>query len=256
MVYGQEIVVKGGNGVAISNGDVTPVPADQTDFGWTTVAAGTITRTFIIENTGSSPLTLSGGTPVTLSGPHAGDFSVTTQPSSPVIPLGSTSFEIVFDPSAAGMRNATVSIANNDCDEAPFTFDITGKGTIPQAISVFGNGNQIANQSSTASVTDDTDFGSVSTGGGMVSHTFTINNIVNGSPLLLTGVPKVTIADRDAADFTVTTQPSSPVDGGGSTTFTVKFQPSAAGLRTAIVIITHNDLPENPFVFTLNGTGL
>ncbi len=39
-------------------------------------------------------------------------------------------------------------------------------------------------------------------------------------------------------------------------TFEVTFDPSAAGLRAAILIITHNDLPQNPFVFTLRGTGL
>lgn len=254
-VSGQEIDVKG-NGNAIANGDVTPASSDLTDFGWTTVASGTITRSFTIQNSGSSSLTLTGGTPVTLSGPHMSDFTVTMQPASPLSPMGMTMFEITFDPSAAGMRNATVSIANNDCDEAPYTFDITGKGTIPQAISVFGNGNPIANRAAAASVSDDTDFGSVSTGGGMVSRTFTIYNVANGSPLSLTGGAKVTIADRDAADFMVTTQPASPIDGGGSTTFTIKFQPGATGLRTAIVIITHDDLPENPFVFTINGTGL
>lgn len=250
-VSGQEIVVEG-NGNSITNTDATPASADHTDFGWTTVAAGAITRTFTIQNTGSSALNLPGGTPVTLSG--SGDFTVTLQPTSPVASGGGmTMFQIQFDPSSAGMHTATVSIANNDCDEAPFTFDIQGKGTIPQAISVFGNGNPISNRAATASVSDDTDFGST---GGIVSHTFTIYNVANGSPLNLTGVPLVTIADRDAADFTVTAQPASLIDGGSSTTFTIAFQPSATGLRTAQVIITHNDLPENPFVFTINGTGL
>lgn len=251
-VAGQEINLKG-NGVSIADGSVATSSTDYTDFGWTTVASGTITRTFAIENTGTSALTLTGGTPVTLSGPAAADFTVSMQPASPVAIGGTNLFQITFDPSAAGARNATVNIASNDCDENPYTFDIMGKGTVPQAISVFGNGNQIANRASTASVSDDTDFGST---GGMVSHTFTINNIANGSPLSLTGVPLVTIADRDASDFTVTAQPVTPIDGGSSTTFTIKFQPSAAGLRTAQVIITHNDLPENPFVFTINGTGL
>ncbi|NUO03119.1 MAG: choice-of-anchor D domain-containing protein, partial [Saprospiraceae bacterium] len=122
-VAGQEINVKG-NGVSIPDGSAAPNTADYTDFGWTTVAAGTITRTFSIENTGTSNLTLTGGMPVTIGGPHAGDFTVLMQPGSPVGLGGMAQFQIQFDPSAAGARNATVSIASNDCDENPYTFDI------------------------------------------------------------------------------------------------------------------------------------
>ncbi len=125
----------------------------------------------------------------------------------------------------------------------------------PQHITVFGNGNQIANRAATVSVSDDTDFGAVSVGN-MVTRTFTIYNIVNAVPLKLSGNPSVEIADRDASDFAVTAQPSTPVAGGGSTTFTVKFQPTATGLRTAIVMIASDDYPENAFVFTIQGTGL
>jgi hypothetical protein len=255
-IAGQEIEVQG-NGMPVVDGSNVPASSNYTDFGWTTVSSGSITRQFLIKNTGTSSLTLSGGTPVTLSGGNAGDFTVTMQPASSLPAMnGMSMFEIQFDPSAAGMRTTTVNIANNDCDEAPYTFDIQGKGTVPQAISVFGNGNQIANRASTVNVSDDTDFGNASTGGGTVSHTFTIANIANGSPLSLTGAPRVTIADRDASDFTVTAQPSVMVEGGTTTTFTIQFQPSATGLRSALVIITHDDLAENPFVFTINGTGL
>ena len=126
---------------------------------------------------------------------------------------------------------------------------------VPASITVKGNSTAITNRSLTASLADHTDFGSASVSGGTVSRTFTIENIVNGQPLALDGVPLVTIADRDAADFSVTTQPTTPINGGSSTTFTIEFNPVAAGLRSSIVIITHNDLPENPFVFTINGTG-
>ncbi|MBK8969777.1 MAG: choice-of-anchor D domain-containing protein [Lewinellaceae bacterium] len=124
----------------------------------------------------------------------------------------------------------------------------------PQEISVFGNSNQIANRAATVSVSDDTDFGAVSIGN-MVTHTFTIYNIVNAVPLKLSGNPSVEIADRDASDFSVTAQPSTPVASGGSTTFTVKFQPTATGLRSAIIMIASDDFPEKSFVFTVQGTG-
>lgn len=254
-VSGQDLDVKG-NGITIVNGANSPSMTDHTEFEGVLVSSGTSSRTFIIVNSGNSPLTLTGINPVTISGANAGDFTVTMQPASPVSASGGmTVFQIQFDPSGDGYRTATVNIASDDCDENPFTFDIRGHGCIPPEITVVGNGSPISNRALTVSGADDTDFGSIGVGG-MVTHTFTINNILNGLPLMLNGLPTITIADRDAADFSVTATPAASVGSGGSTTFDVKFQPSATGLRTAIVIITHNDLPENPFVFTINGTGL
>lgn len=65
---------------------------------------------------------------VTITGANGGDFSVTTQPTSPVLPSNSTTFQVTFDPSAGGLRTATVNIANNDSDENPYTFAIQGAG--------------------------------------------------------------------------------------------------------------------------------
>jgi hypothetical protein len=42
---------------------------------------------------------------------------------------------------------------------------------------------------------------------------------------------------------------------GGSTTFTVRFAPTSAGLKTAALHIANNDSNENPFDITLTGTG-
>ena len=122
-----EINLKGNNWT-IRNGDTTPSLADHTDFGGALLPDGTVARTFTIENLGAANLTLSGVPRVSLSGAHAADFSVTAEPSSPVTPGGSTTFSVTFDPSAAGVRSATVSIANNDGDENPYTFAIRGTG--------------------------------------------------------------------------------------------------------------------------------
>lgn len=148
-------------------------------------------------------------------------------------------------------------LSTSDPALTPVLQDIQFACTDPvaQHILVYGNGMEIINRTLTVSLADHTDFGSVNVSSGTLSRTFTIENIANGSPLLLDGVPLVTIADQDAADFTVTTQPSATITGGSSTSFTIEFDPGVAGLRSAIVIITSNDLPENPFIFTINGTG-
>ncbi|MFQ3597758.1 MAG: choice-of-anchor D domain-containing protein [Chloroherpetonaceae bacterium] len=86
---------------------------------------GTVVRTFTITNTGVDPLTISG---VTITGPDAADFSVTASPAGTVAVSASTTFQITFNPSTDGVKNATVEIANNDADENPYTFAIRGTG--------------------------------------------------------------------------------------------------------------------------------
>src|SRR5690606_1184870 len=72
------------------------------------------------------------GTPrVVISGTDAADFTVSSVPSSPVATSGTTNFQITFDPSASGLRAATVTIANDDGDEYSYTFAIQGTGTLP-----------------------------------------------------------------------------------------------------------------------------
>ena len=118
-----------GNSTSILDGDATPSLTDWTDFGSTLINSGTIDRTFTILNTGTGALTLSGTPKVALSGTNAGDFSVTTQPTSPVAASGNTTFVIHFAPTAVGVRSATLSITNDDANENPYNFDIQGTGT-------------------------------------------------------------------------------------------------------------------------------
>ena len=88
-------------------------------------------RTFTIQNTGASSLSLTGSSPyVTISGTNAADFSVTAIPSNSIAASGSTTFQITFNPSDIGVRTASLSIANDDSDENPYNFDIQGTGTL------------------------------------------------------------------------------------------------------------------------------
>ncbi|MCX6865478.1 MAG: choice-of-anchor D domain-containing protein, partial [Verrucomicrobia bacterium] len=85
------------------------------------------------------------------------------------------------------------------------------------------------------------------------NKTFTIKNTGNAD---LTGLG-ITIDGPNAADFSVTASPTAPVTGPtGSTTFTVRFAPAAAGAKTAALHIASNDANENPFDIALTGTGL
>ncbi|WP_369385263.1 choice-of-anchor D domain-containing protein [Jejuia pallidilutea] len=125
----QEINIQG-NGVDIANGDASPSTIDDTDFGSILTVSGNNSNTFTIQNLGTiTNLNLTGASPyVNISGAHASDFTVTAIPSGAIAGSSSTTFEITFDPSALGLRTATVSISNNDSDENPYTFDIQGTG--------------------------------------------------------------------------------------------------------------------------------
>ncbi|MBK9337223.1 MAG: choice-of-anchor D domain-containing protein [Lewinellaceae bacterium] len=236
-----------GNSTAIADGDGSPGFADHTDFGSMPECTGTIVRTFTIQNTGNANLTV--GTPV-IGGAQASDFTLTSPPASSVAPGAGTTFQVTFDPSAIGLRSATVSVAVSDCDIADYNFSIQGTGTYPE-MDVFGNSAPITNGDATPGLADHTDFGGTATCTGTVVRTFTIEN--NGIGDLNIGAP--TLSGTDAANFTVTAAPASPVAPGANATFQITFATSEAGLRSATVTLTNNDCDENPYTFAVQGTG-
>jgi large repetitive protein len=122
---GPEINVLG-SGVVVIDGDTSPSASDHTDFGSMNVSNGTVTRTFTIQNLGMASLTVNS---IALSGANAADFSVIVQPASLVASGGNTTFQVRFDPSAAGTRTATLSVGNNDSNEDPYDFALQGMGT-------------------------------------------------------------------------------------------------------------------------------
>jgi beta-glucanase (GH16 family) len=118
-------------------------------------------------------------------------------------------------------------------------------------INVTGNGVSIADGDTTPSTSDWTDFGSADVTTGTVTRTFTIQNTGNAT---LT-VNSVSISGANASDFAVITQPASSVVAGGSTTFQVRFDPSATGTRSASLSFGNNDSNENPYNFNIQGAG-
>ncbi len=116
-----------GNAISIvDNPTSTPNTADGTDFGTVPVTSYTSVHTFVIHNLGTDNLNLA--VPISINGSHSSDFTVTQQPTTPIEPNKSTTFQITFDPNAAGLRSAAVSIVNNDSNENPYDFAIQGTG--------------------------------------------------------------------------------------------------------------------------------
>ncbi|MCV6636308.1 choice-of-anchor D domain-containing protein [Candidatus Albibeggiatoa sp. nov. NOAA] len=116
-----------GNNNSITDGSEGTSTTNHTDFGSTETGIS-VDKTFTIENTGSYALTLSGSPIVALTG-SCGMFSVTTQPSSPIAISSSDTFTIRYNPTAVGTHNCIVNIDNDDTNEHPYDFAITGTAT-------------------------------------------------------------------------------------------------------------------------------
>lgn len=121
-----------GNGIIIPDNDITPIIADNTDFGNVGVGASSV-KTFVIKNIGESPLTLTGVPMVTCTGTG---FSILTQPSTNIVPAGGqVTFDVQFAPGAVGMINGTINIPNSDIYSAcnapnPYNYAIKANGII------------------------------------------------------------------------------------------------------------------------------
>ena len=94
------------------------------------------------------------------------------------------------------------------------------------------------------------DFGTVAIGG-YTEQTFTVTNTAYIN-LLLTGSPPVQITGDP--EFTVSSNVSSTnIAVGGSTTFTVRFSPTAEGTFSGVLLIANNTTNNNPCEFSVSG---
>ena len=84
-----------------------------------------LSTTFTIRNPGTLNL---GGLGITKSGPGAAAFTVTANPTSPVVVGASTTFTIRFAPTTTGTSTATIQIANNTVANNPYVINLTGTG--------------------------------------------------------------------------------------------------------------------------------
>lgn len=119
-------------------------------------------------------------------------------------------------------------------------------------MNVTGNGSSITDGDETPSTTDNTDLGTTTSIA--ISKMFTIENS-GDAELTLSSSPKVYISGTNADLFSVD-QPSSPVAAsGGTSTFTITFDPDGStGIKEANVIIDNDDTDENPYNFAIKAT--
>ena len=117
-VQAPEIVVEY-SGTNIADGDSTPSTSEGTDFGTVLQGAAAVSRTFTVRNTGTAALTTSGLT-------VPAGYSVTEGLSATIPAGGSDTFTVQLSTASVGTFSGQISFANNDADESPFNFAITG----------------------------------------------------------------------------------------------------------------------------------
>jgi hypothetical protein len=234
-------------------GNATSIPDSNvpaaTTTNWTDFSTVTATRTFTIFNNGNLALNIGA---ITFTGTNASEFTVTTPPSTSVAAFGTTTFTVTFAPTAVGTRTAQIHIVNNDSNENPYDFNLQGTG-VPREIDLQGNGLSIASGDMVTSINDGTDFGPADINLVTVTRTFTILN--TGSIAMTISNP--TITGANASEFSITANPSTlTIGANSSTTFQVTFNPTAVFTRVATINIVNNDSDENPYTFSIQGTGL
>ena len=127
-----------GNNITIQDEDVTPATNDLTLFASRTVGTN-IQNSFYVRNTGTGLLVLTGTPRVTISGPGAAHFTVTSQPVASLSPNGSSLLRIRFAPLSAGYHEATVHILSNDPNVPEHNFTIAGTGIGSAMVASGGN---------------------------------------------------------------------------------------------------------------------
>ncbi|MEH1842755.1 MAG: choice-of-anchor D domain-containing protein, partial [Nostoc sp.] len=217
--------------VDIVDGSTNPIDFGEAAFG------SSVTKTFTIKNTGKASLNLSN-----LELPK-GFSLVGTLPASLAI-NNWTNIRVALDTKTPGTYSGSFSLTNNDPDESPFDFAISGKVQpvpVPE-IQVLNGTVNIADGSTTP-----IDFGNVAFGS-TVTKTFTINNTgtatLNLSNLKLpdgfslVGAFPYTVAAKDSRNITVA----------------LNTNTSTPGTYSGSISLTNNDPNESTFDFAISGT--
>lgn len=246
-----------GNGIAIVAGDTTPVTTDLTFFGNANTLGQSISRTFTVSNRGTATLSLQSLTSrVRITGANASDFILVQDSAASIAPGASATFSIVFDPTAVGLRNATVSLASNDPSTPTFSFDIQGRGSERGVARITGRGNVIPVGQSQFNTANATFFGSANAPEGLSTRIYTITNVGAGI-LSLIGADSITFTGAGASNFRVVSQPDrASLAPNESTTVLVQFRPLIAGVINATVNVATSDRLNPNYTYAVQGVGI
>ena len=215
------------------------------DFQGIEIGSTSASVTFTLLNDGNAQLSVND---VFLSSGDTSQFQLLV-PSVPqcLKPGESMTLTITFSPTLIGNQYTEVHIVNDDPNENPYVFSVTGYGEpgpephinvkqesmeIPFQSGLYDIGHTLLTYSSTPAI-------------------FTIENTGKGDLHLYS----ISLVSGDTDLFSVTEVPVDLVKSGTDTSFAIIFSPTTVGYKSAVVSIESNDPDENPYEFTIVGYG-
>lgn len=236
-----QFVPLSGNGTA-SAPTVTLIPNALT-FPSTVVGVPGAAMSTTLTNFGNAPLIF---TAITIdAGANPGDFSIgpatTCSVQIPVLPSGTCVLSVLFAPTTAGNRAASLTLADN---AAPGTQTLPLTGTAAAALPIAGLNPAVATFPATPLNTTSAPINITVSNTGNVSLIFTVISVNAGA---------------NPGDFAIARGTTCNTDGGsppagGSCTLSITFTPTAAGARSATLTLTDNATPATQTI-ALTGNG-
>lgn len=196
-------------------------------------------QTFRIRNLGAQALNVN----VTVTGTG---YVLAIPPPSSIGAGGEATFRVRLYSLTAGTFTGSVSITNNDPNDNPFNFSLSGSVTAAPAprIRIVDNssGGLLVNKYSVVN------YGSTVLNN-PVDHVFMIHN--DGNATLSITNPTMIVS---GTGFSLASSPPSSIAAGGSGSFTVRFLSATAGTFNGSISINNNDPNNNPFPFSVTAT--
>ena len=196
----------------------------------------------VVRNEGQS--TLSGLT-ASISG--SSDFTIVSDvsPTSLLSTFHRAGLMVLFTPSGAGVRTATLTITSNDSNEGSFEIHLSAEGVVEPDIEVTTNGGAGIEVGSWV------DFGSTAMGVA-TNQTLLIKNVGNAT---LTGI-SFEIIGSAKDDYGFGSVPGASLLDGGSSNLILSFTPSEMGARDATLRIRSDDPDESVYEIKLTGKAI
>ena len=229
------------NSIQVETGDLSPSLEDGTLFAPVSYKLSIPSKSYLVRNTGTGALIISS---VELS--DAVNFRVSSPLPASIPANGSANLVVEYNPPTPGIHNSTITINNNDLNEAPYFFAIRASTIVPTS-----NWGRLTNGDTSPSVEEGTDFGAGIIGAPPVERRYPIANGGPGTMVIdsINIVPSNQFSLPLGITFPIVVAPGSTFE------LPIRFAPTSLGLHNATVNIVHNDPLKTPFVFDVKGSG-
>lgn len=260
-----------GNGNNIVDGATSTSTLNGTNFNTLCSNATPITNSYVIQNNGTSVLSLNS---FSIAGANANSFSITSTTPSTIGVGNSASINIQFTPTTVGTKTATVLFNTSDCAFSTYNFLLSS--TVIGSPTVSVNSGSICSGNSFVITPTGASSYTFSSGTATVSPTTTTNYTITGydingcynsaiSSISVTTTPTISLSDGNVCfgkSYTLTPSGANTYSfSGGSaiinptttTTYTVSgANGSCLSSNTAIATITVNPLPTTSITVSKN----